>query len=156
MTDWLTEGLDVPTRVAAFEILGDPYPQGSKSVFNGHAVEGTSKTGRAKHKTWRAAVVETCRDHAPPTPHDGPLELQVTFRLAQPSNRRKADRLLAAMDGSPSTVKPDLDKLIRGLLDGMTQGGLIRDDARVHLIIARKVEVIGWTGAQVWLDGAPA
>jgi Holliday junction resolvase RusA-like endonuclease len=139
-----------------FEILGLPSPQGSKTRMpNGAMVEGSSKTGRAKQKSWRASVVETARDIAEQddvqAPLDGPLVIHAEFRLPMPRSRRKADR---ERGWAPCTVKPDVDKLARGLLDGLKQGGLIRDDARVCTLHVCKIEVDGWTGAAVHIDAA--
>lgn len=156
--------LDGPTGLAradgsiSFEVVGLPSPQGSKTRMpNGAMVEGSSKSGRAKQKTWRAAVVETSRDVAAhddvAAPLDGPLILTVDFRLPMPASRPKAARLARIW---PCTVKPDLDKLVRGLLDGMKQGGLIRDDARVCEIHASKDEVLDWTGAEISIRKAAA
>jgi crossover junction endodeoxyribonuclease RusA len=135
--------------LAAFEIIGLPAPQGSKSVMpGGRLIEGSSKTGRAKHKSWRAAVAEASRELAEDEPHDGALSLQVTFRLPMPASRPKRIQIVGEW---PKSTKPDLDKLIRTLCDGMTEGGLIRDDSRIYHIDAVKLEVVGWTGAEVVL-----
>lgn len=135
--------------LAAFEILGLPAPQGSKTRMpNGAMVEGGSTTGRVKHKSWRAAVAEAARDLADDEPYDGALSLSVTFRLPMPASRPRAIR--DAGHGH-KTTKPDLDKLLRTLCDGMTAGGLIRDDARICHIDAAKIEVVGWVGAEVVL-----
>lgn len=137
--------------VASFTVMGLPAPQGSKTRMpNGALVEGRTTAGRARHQSWRSAVVEAAAKEAGGRPPlDGPLILHVILRVPMPRSRPK--RVLAA-GMAPSTVKPDLDKLIRGVLDGMVQGGLIVDDARVCQIEAEKVEVIGWTGAQVVLS----
>ena len=131
-------------------ILGVPAPQGSKSALpNGRMIEGSSATGRAKHRAWRTAVAEAAA-HAMvgrDAPLDGPLQLVADFRLPRPASARKgkvwADR------------KPDLDKILRSTLDGLTDGGLIADDARVVYVSASKAlaDVSDpWTGAIIRLD----
>ena len=135
--------------IAAFKVIGLPAPQGSKSVMpGGHVVEGASSTGRAKHKSWRTAVAETAEGLAGEKPHDGPLQLEVVFRMPMPSSRPARARKAGEW---PKSTKPDLDKLIRALCDGLTESGLICDDARIFRISASKVEVVGWTGAEVIL-----
>ena len=135
--------------LASFEIVGLPTPQGSKTRMpNGAMIEGSSATGRVKHKSWRAAVAEAARNIAEPEPYDGPLHVQVTFRLPMPASRPKRIRETGEW---PKTTKPDIDKLIRALFDGLAEGGLISDDARVYAVDATKVEIVGWTGAQVTL-----
>lgn len=53
-------------------------------------------------------------------------------------------------------VKPDLDKLCRALLDGMTDGGLITDDARVVGLHAHKryASEVNPTGVRVSVAAA--
>jgi Holliday junction resolvase RusA-like endonuclease len=139
------------TTLASFDIIGLPAPQGSKSVMpGGRLVEGSSTSGRLKHKSWRAAVAEASRELAGDEPHDGPLTLQVTFRLPMPASRPKRIQVCGEW---PKSTKPDLDKLVRALCDGMEEGGLIRDDSRIYAIDAMKLEVVGWTGAEVTLKG---
>lgn len=143
--------------LAEFNILGIPTPQGSKTRMpNGAMIEGSSTSGRLKHKSWRAAVAEAAQEAAEArrssihgfAPLDGPLWLVVTFRFPMPASRNKATREAGR---APKTTAPDLDKLVRALGDGLTQGGLIRDDARIATCWADKVEVIGWSGAEVWI-----
>ena len=130
-------------------VLGVPAPQGSKTRMpNGRIIEGSSATGRAKHRAWRTAVAEAAA-HAMTTrdaPLDGPLQLAVEFRLPRPASARKgkmwADR------------KPDIDKILRSTLDGLTDGGLIADDARVVYVSASKALADlsdPWTGAVIRL-----
>lgn len=133
--------------LAAFEILGVPAPQGSKTRMpNGALVEGGSKTGRAKHKAWRTAVAEAARDVADDIPHDGALHVTISFRLPMPASRPARIRAAGVW---PHAVKPDLDKLVRSTLDGLTDGGLIVGDHRVFAFEVDAFEVVGWTGAEV-------
>lgn len=140
-------------ELVTFEILGVPAPQGSKTRMpNGAVVEGSSKTGRAKHKSWRAAVTETARDIAdtePGTPYDGPLQVSIEFRMPLPASRPKKAQQAALRGGWPCSVKPDLDKCVRAVLDGLETSGLIAGDSRIFAIEATQFEVIGWTGAEV-------
>ena len=136
------------------EVVGVPAPQGSKTgIARGgrvQLIEGGSATGRQRHRQWRTLVADTARDiaaqHAPDGPLDGPLHIDLSFRFPMPASRPKAARVAGT---APKITKPDLDKLVRSVLDGLTTGGLIRDDARVASLTASKTEVIGWTGATI-------
>ena len=86
-----------------------------------------------------------------PAPLDCPLWLIVTFRFPMPSSRSKALRLLGK---APKGTTPDLDKLLRSLGDGLAAGGLIANDSRIARVWADKIEVVGWTGASVWIGEA--
>lgn len=142
------------SRFDEFEILGVPAPQGSKTRMpNGAIVEGGSKTGRAKTKAWRHAVAEVARDLAGDEPPiDEPLGIEIEFRLPMPKSRPKAAR---AVGRWPHQVKPDIDKILRSTLDGLTDGGLIRDDSRIVAVGMEAWEVVGWTGALVRLSRFP-
>lgn len=113
------------------EIFGTPSPQGSKVRFpNGALVDGTSKTGRRKLADWRQAVTAAAGGAVPE--HGclrGPVSLTVTFRFLLPKTDRY--RTLHAS-------KPDIDKLLRSTLDGLTSGGLIGDDALVCQVATKK------------------
>jgi len=97
-------------------------------------IEG-SKKGAVKHKEWRRAVADAARDHLAQggeTVPDGPVAVNLTFHLAKPKSTPKYQRWVR--------VKPDLDKLIRAVLDGLADGGaLVGGDSRVAEIKARKV-----------------
>jgi crossover junction endodeoxyribonuclease RusA len=152
----MTQLAIVTEPAVVLEVLGVPAPQGSKTGFvrGGHVrmVEGTSKTGRAKHAAWRGAVADAARGAwgAQP-PLDGPLVLSITFRLPMPASRPKRARVAGMVW---HTTKPDLSKLIRATEDALTDAGVIRDDARICQLTVTKVEVVGWTGATILV--APA
>lgn len=140
------------TTTGQFEIIGLPAPQGSKTAVNiggkARLIEGKGPS-RQRHKDWRTTIAQTARDIAaalPDAPLDGPLHLEVMFRFPMPASRKKADR---ERGWTWKTSAPDLDKLVRAIGDGLTAGGLIRDDARIVTTVAEKHEVTGWTGALV-------
>jgi len=132
--------------VVDLRVIGVPAPQGSKTRMpNGAMVEGGSAAGRAKHLAWRTAVAEAAVGKVD-EPLDGPLQLVAQFFLPRPASRKRdrwADR------------KPDLDKLLRCTLDGLTDAGLIRDDARVTYIAASKELADTWTGATLRVQPCP-
>ena len=134
--------------LSRFHVMGLPTPQGSKTRMpNGAMIEGSSTSGRAKAKSWRSAVIEAARTAiGVELPYESALRVDVSFRLPMPRSRPKFMQRAGVW---PCQVKPDLDKLARGLLDGLKQGGLIRDDSQVFSLRADKYEVVGWTGANV-------
>jgi Holliday junction resolvase RusA-like endonuclease len=127
----------------SFDVLGIPAPQGSKTRMpNGAVIEGASKTGRAKTKAWRTAVAEAAQavaeEHGQFT---GPTNLMVWLRFPRPKSRPKRHH-------GYHTVRPDKDKTLRACLDGLTDGGLVRDDALICRITLTAIETEDWTGAQ--------
>lgn len=134
-----------------FEIIGLPAPQGSKTAISrggkAHVIDGSSATGRAKHKSWRDSVTATARDVADTehgAPFKGPLRIDVTFRMPRPRSRPKSHH-------GWHSVKPDKDKLLRSLFDGLEVGGLIANDSQICAGSWEAVEVDGWNGAVVRL-----
>lgn len=134
----------------AFEVLGNPAPQGSKRhVGNGILIESSKKVA-----PWRQAVAAAARDLA--NDHgclDQPLTLAVVFRFPMPRSRPAAVRRAGE---APKTTTPDVDKLLRSTADGLVMGGLIVDDARLVTVLGTKREVVGWTGAELTLCPWPA
>ncbi len=117
------------------EVFGVPAPQGSKSAFvrGGHAVVVEGKgPGRQSHAAWRQAVATAARDWQEANTQgliDEPVEVVIDFRLPRPkSTPRKI---------TEPAKKPDLDKLIRSVLDAVS-GVVLADDARVTVITASK------------------
>jgi Holliday junction resolvase RusA-like endonuclease len=112
-------------------IYGDPAPQGSKRVFNGRIVEASGN----KLKVWRKAIAAACQNLVSEE-HSlllGPVRVEVEFYLPRPVSVTIKKRPLPI-------VPPDLDKLLRGLLDGIGQSEVIwGDDSQVVQIDAVKL-----------------
>ena len=112
-------------------VYGDPAPQGSKRVFNGRVVEASGN----KLKVWRKAIAAACQNLVSEE-HSlllGPVRVEVEFYLPRPVSVTIKKRALPI-------VPPDLDKLLRGLLDGIGQSEVIwGDDSQVVQIEAVKL-----------------
>lgn len=79
-------------------------------------------------KTWRATITANARQHTGTYTGERPLHVTYRFHLTRPKSVR---RLLP-------WVKPDLDKLIRAVNDGLSDAGVWDDDARITAITAQK------------------
>ena len=141
-----------------FNIIGLPAPQGSKTRMpNGAMVEGSSTSGRARLRDWRSTVAAVAHQQRQlvEVPFDGPVQVTVDFRFPVPKSRPKwYQRLLAKGQHGWKPTKPDLDKLLRALGDGLVQGGLIARDELICSWSAHKIEVAegDWTGAWVLIE----
>lgn len=122
------------TQQITMTVYGTPAPQGSKRhVGGGIMVESSTKVG-----PWREAIVsEAIRTDIVGRKLDGPLFVGVVFWLARPAGHFGKRGLLPSAPKHPS-VKPDIDKLLRSTLDGLTQAGVIADDARIVFVEACK------------------
>ena len=139
-------------RSLAFQVFGDPVPQGSKRAFVVKRVVGRQvkpqavvvDDNRVSLKTWRSAIVDAARAELNgEAPELGPVRITLMFFLRQPK-RPKA---------SVPITKPDVDKLARAVLDGMTDAGVIRDDSQVTTLTARKRYTTEAPHLRVFVDG---
>jgi Holliday junction resolvase RusA-like endonuclease len=113
-------------------VLGVPVPQGSmKSVGPGRMIHSNAATLRPWRDTvaWQARAAMS--DAGLTEPLEGPVEVHATFTLARPKSAPKAR-------WAPDK-KPDIDKLLRGLLDACTAAGVWVDDAQVVTVVTSKV-----------------
>jgi Holliday junction resolvase RusA-like endonuclease len=126
----------------SYAIWGKPEPKGSTRAFRrGAKIITTSDNPRLKG--WASLVIDrTVEVFANKPPFEGPVSVRVVFQLARPGGHFGKRGLLPSAPAYPAG-KPDLDKLVRGLLDGITQAGVWRDDARVVAITATKEYVAG-------------
>src|ERR1700689_3720692 len=84
---------------------------------------------------WREAVrAETQRVMQDHFQMNGPVAIEVTFSLPRPAGHfgtgKNYTRVKASAPAWPAG-RPDLDKLLRAVLDGLTMGGAWKDDAQV-------------------------
>lgn len=119
--------------MTVFFVAGIPVPQGSKKGFSrkGSTFVQIVDDNKATLTPWREQVARRAfSTWAYRTPIDGPCRVEAAFVLPRkPSVKRDL----------PS-VAPDLDKLLRALLDGVTQAGNVwADDSRVVEIHSTKV-----------------
>lgn len=115
----------------AFSTEGTPQPQGSTRVFM-HAGKPKITTDNARLKPWRKNIVNAAwqaidLDRWETT--TAPVTVLLTFALPRPKTVKR----------HCPTVKPDLDKLIRGVLDALTTAGVYADDAQVVRLHVVKV-----------------
>lgn len=103
-----------------FQVPGDPVPQGSVRAFNNRIVHVKPRQLNA----WRQKI----EDAYPGSMFEGPIAIRAVFSLARPKTVTRPH---------PS-VKPDIDKLTRALLDALT-GQAYVDDSQVIWIDVRKV-----------------
>lgn len=114
-------------------VLGTPAPQGSLRAFmpkGGRFPVVTSDNLRTR--PWKQAVtVEARAAWGENTPAiTDPVTVSVLFYLPRPKTATR--RILEP------AKKPDLDKLVRAILDAFTDAGVWVDDSQVVAVTARK------------------
>lgn len=123
-----------------FAVRGVPVSQGSVSAFRGRVVWQRPKNLSA----WRRAIADAARaaigDHAIDPAR--PIAVRVTFWLPRPRGHYgQGSRSAMVRPSAPAhpAGRPDLDKLVRALLDALhLDGAFYRDDAQVVQLVAEK------------------
>ena len=107
-------------------VLGTAQPQGSKTVYQGRAVDANAK----KLKPWRKAVTEAVILQTGDWQLTAdPIKISFDVFLPRPRTVTRAFH----------TVKPDADKIARALCDGITDAKTIWvDDSQVIDLRIRK------------------
>ena len=109
-----------------------PAPQGSKRhVGGGRMVESSAKV-----KPWREAVRQEALATCLPC-SSAPIYLHLLFRFRRPKGHHTAAGQLKPSAPVYHVTRPDLDKLCRSTLDGLT-GVLFHDDSQVAFMVASK------------------
>lgn len=110
-----------------FTVYGVPQPQGSARAFMPKGARFPVVTSdNPKLKPWRqeitAVALMEMKKQKLQLLATAPVYIDVAFYFLKPKSAKK--------DAIWKTTKPDFDKLIRGLCDGLT-GVVFRDDAQV-------------------------
>jgi len=149
---WKAPQLDSPEQRAKWDraaakpgvihlkFLGEPAPQGSKQITRWGGLREVS----AKIHPWRASVQYASAEQYKGEPITEAVKLDVTFVLPRAKNHYGTGRNAKKLkDSAPRnhTKTPDLDKLLRGLLDPLTVkcgGNVLVDDSCVVGLNASK------------------
>jgi crossover junction endodeoxyribonuclease RusA len=124
-------------------VPGKPAPQGSKRhVGNGVLVESSKAVG-----SWRSVVAWSVAQQWRWPPIPGAVCVDLEFVMPRPKATPKVT--------PPAVKKPDLDKLLRAILDALT-GVCWRDDSQVDDAHATKriAELNELPGVRIVIVGA--
>ena len=146
-----------------------PAPQGSKKGFPIRRANGTigvaiTESAGNKLTSWRQDV-RGAAEHAmaqqgwAAPPNGTAIHLDVLFFLPRPKGHygtgRNSQTIRAASPPYPIS-KPDLDKLVRSVMDALTSAGIYADDSTVTTIYAMKVYAdANPTGAHIVVQAHP-
>jgi crossover junction endodeoxyribonuclease RusA len=113
-------------------VPGVPRAQGSKRHVGGGVMV---EMGGKPLKDWRRDIKETAAEMGV-EPLAGALKLTMDFYMTRPKGHYGKKGLLPSAPARPS-VRPDLDKLARAVMDSLT-GIWFRDDAQIASLVCRK------------------
>lgn len=126
-----------------FWVGGTPVEQGSKTggKRNNGSVFLRDSNGKRLHP-WREHVARETQANRGTTTFTGPVRVDLIFFMPRPGYHFGTGRNAATLKpGAPffHTVKPDVDKLERAILDALKMGGAYTDDALVCMVTKSKV-----------------
>lgn len=122
-----------------FAVHGVPESKGSTRSFKLKTGAVVTTSDNPRLKGWASKVTDAAAEAFEGRPvFDCALAVEITFTLPRPAGHFGRHGLLPSALLYPARL-PDLDKLVRGLLDGITQAGVWRDDSRVVDLRAIKV-----------------
>ena len=105
-----------------FFVQGRPIPQGSLKFINGHAIHVRAQD----LALWRADIARTAKNVGVSRAKEA-VEVHLTFVMHKPKSVSRKE----------PHIRPDIDKLIRAVLDGLTDVAY-DDDGQVTKITAIK------------------
>lgn len=107
-------------------IDGEPKAMGRARAMSMHGKARVYNPTTAEG--WKSLVAAAFGPHRPPTPHEGPLRIDIDFHFPRPK------RLMRKKDPEGPvwhTAKPDRDNSDKAVLDTLKTIGMYRDDAQV-------------------------
>lgn len=116
-------GSDITGISANYFVIGRPVPQGSLKFINGRPIHERAQD----LAVWRADIARGARS-AMFEKIEGAAEVHLLFIFNQPKTVKRLEPF----------VRPDIDKLSRAVLDGLT-GAAFDDDQQVTKLIAQKI-----------------
>jgi len=131
--------------ILEFTVPGEAKPQGSKRGF-------VTKTGKVAMvemagrplKQWREMITFLARNERINQQWEpfqkGPMAVELVFGMRRP---------LKPKDTTPTT-RPDVDKLVRAVLDALTDAHIWQDDSQVVSLRAEKTYTEPGVSVKVW------
>ena len=134
-----------------FFVEGTPKPQPRPRAFVRGKHAGVYDCGTAND--WKYCVGRTAREHSQ-TRSDKALILEIFFFLPRPKSHfyqtKKNFGLLKPKAPNWHTSKPDLDNLVKAVMDALNDSGVIwNDDSQVAEIVASKRYSMAKSGAEI-------
>lgn len=130
MTEVLEELIENSTA-AKFSVVGDPVPQGSMRAFlrrgGGRPILAPDNK---RTRPWKDAVTWAAAEARRFTAIE-PVAVQLRFTLRRPKGHSRANGSLRPTAPTYHDTKPDIDKLVRAVLDSLVEARVLADDSLV-------------------------
>ena len=135
------------TLEISFVVYGKPAQMGSKRAFvrNGRAIMVNDNSDRLR-QWYNACASRAAEEMNGDDLIKSPVQIEVDFHFRRPKSHFGTGRNAGVLkDSAPDqhSQKPDIDKLVRCLLDSLS-GVIWQDDSQVFSLTARR----HWTSSQ--------
>ena len=117
----------------AMTIEPKPKERPRAAMIGGHARIFTPKKTEEYEQDIRKAWIRANGE----TPADGPLRAKIYFGLPIPKSETKAKKLQMVLRQVFPVKRPDLDNLVKAVLDGLN-GVAYQDDCQIVTMISKK------------------
>lgn len=136
-------------------VAGNPVPKGNHKAFaftdrNGKTRTRVTDAAGKSLTSWQNIIAYTASQSIK-EPHQGPIALIIQFELNRPGYHFTAMGVPSSKHVRWCVKKPDIDKLIRAVLDGLT-GVAYRDDSQVVALIVKKRYASATTGCMLTIQ----
>lgn len=125
----------------SFHVQGDPKGQPRPRAFarrmGDKFVARVFDSGTAEE--WKGQVAVAAKPHTPVAPILGPVQMRAGFVFRRPKSHFRANGELKPNAPTQYTSKPDIDNLLKAVMDALTQlGGFWHDDQQVAFVTSWK------------------
>ena len=122
-----------------FSVHGRAVPQGQLKIVARGGGHPFLAEGNKEVRPWRALVADAARQAG--VLLQSPVRLEVSVYMARPKSHygsgRNVDALKPSSPRSP-TVKPDVDKLARAIMDALTGVAYVDDSHVTRLLVLKR------------------
>lgn len=141
------------TRSVTLDVRGIPRPQGSMKM---HRMPNGAEVTRYSNEDvlwgWRRQLTEAMRPLTGGEPFTDGVEALIGFEMVRPKGHFGTGRNMSVVRLSAPRHpigRPDIDKLVRAILDSAKDAGIYRDDSQVVSLRAAKRYATGVPGVRV-------
>lgn len=127
--------MNEPNWTFRFFVPGVPQPQ-PRVKFARAGAFTRAYTPKGEWAKWKRSIAIICARAPSVVPHDGPVELDITYAMPRPKGLPKRVK-----DGAYCWRKPDVDNMEKLVLDTLKNCRWFTDDGRVASVCHKKLYV---------------